>query len=960
MLNGSKRELRLALGMRGGVSLAVWIGGACVEIDELRRSATQSDQAADEYGFWAQLTTATGYDSVVVDVMAGASAGGLNGVLLAACQVYGVPFNSIRSTWLDVGSTEKLVRTTSTERACEPAELRWLSLFRGDGHMFRAIVDALTELVDGIDDTQRPGRPPRIDLHLSATHVEPIVRPVRSPADEQLNERRFATGFRFRSPDQPWLPSDFPRYAAPDQAGRAAFVGHVNRLALAARTTSSYPGAFEAASVRSSRQASFASPDPLLIAGIGVDMAGIFADRSVDGSFVVADGGIVDNIPLRRALEAVAAAPAAGPTDRFLVYLHPGTPTASTLDAGGGARTEQRRRSVASVLKATIGAKVLGEDISGDIAAIDDHNRAIDRAVAVRRSKFGALIDRDRLMSSSDDDRLSYLTHRDAEDCRMIRELLSDPVGFLGHDPFPSIAGVDDVRWRSPLADYELQQLDALDEALYDAMASRLPEWRSSGESATGASVFLTGALPVMRVTQALLEWTRHVEATNPAVASAVKQVLYRVLAFCDAGIERPRRLAWVALFSNSHHNSDDTRDIDDMGGLVTSTVASLKSLTQRTADETAALSAALLTGDDGVLADLLNQCLRRVDDMLAATSAGDADGAATTAVDLRYAIAQNVLVPQAEVLRGAGVPRPTQDGTLQPGEYLHRVLAGDTPITMETLAALEIACYPEHATGTPGRRPIDFVRLSAANRTPLARHFTALHADATERGRWWDPATPDWADQQGIHVDLKLAGNELANFSAFLRDEWRANDWMWGRLDAVPTLIDLMVTPAAILRGTGTHQDRLTAIRQMVVGSPDETLDNLGAELWAEHEAAIVDELRAIEDGGSTLEHTRQALVARRQWEILDHELPGDGPVQSRIENYRVGAERITDRQYRAEIRQRLQEIINAASQVLLATTSANGVDRYGTPDKPTLRGRVLRRAVRWAGRFGTGRMIK
>jgi hypothetical protein len=28
------RELRLALGMRGGVSLAVWIGGACAEIDD--------------------------------------------------------------------------------------------------------------------------------------------------------------------------------------------------------------------------------------------------------------------------------------------------------------------------------------------------------------------------------------------------------------------------------------------------------------------------------------------------------------------------------------------------------------------------------------------------------------------------------------------------------------------------------------------------------------------------------------------------------------------------------------------------------------------------------------------------------------------------------------------------------------------------------------------------------------
>jgi hypothetical protein len=34
-MNGGT-ELRLALGMRGGVSLAVWIGGAVAEIDRLR------------------------------------------------------------------------------------------------------------------------------------------------------------------------------------------------------------------------------------------------------------------------------------------------------------------------------------------------------------------------------------------------------------------------------------------------------------------------------------------------------------------------------------------------------------------------------------------------------------------------------------------------------------------------------------------------------------------------------------------------------------------------------------------------------------------------------------------------------------------------------------------------------------------------------------------------------------
>jgi hypothetical protein len=42
-----KRELRLALGMRGGVSLAIWIGGACSEIDRVRRADTGRGDFSD-------------------------------------------------------------------------------------------------------------------------------------------------------------------------------------------------------------------------------------------------------------------------------------------------------------------------------------------------------------------------------------------------------------------------------------------------------------------------------------------------------------------------------------------------------------------------------------------------------------------------------------------------------------------------------------------------------------------------------------------------------------------------------------------------------------------------------------------------------------------------------------------------------------------------------------------------
>lgn len=102
-----KPELRLALAMRGGVSLAVWMGGACSEVDRVRR-ALDADRPPSTY---SQVLVAAGYGSVAVDVLAGASAGGLNSALLSCSVVYGMPFDArIRDLWLRLGDIARLRR----------------------------------------------------------------------------------------------------------------------------------------------------------------------------------------------------------------------------------------------------------------------------------------------------------------------------------------------------------------------------------------------------------------------------------------------------------------------------------------------------------------------------------------------------------------------------------------------------------------------------------------------------------------------------------------------------------------------------------------------------------------------------------------------------------------------------------------------------------------------------------
>ena len=68
-----RQEIRLGLVMNGGVSLAIWMGGVTVEINRL----INRDPV---YGDVLDLMNSI----VRVDVIAGASAGGINGAMLAA------------------------------------------------------------------------------------------------------------------------------------------------------------------------------------------------------------------------------------------------------------------------------------------------------------------------------------------------------------------------------------------------------------------------------------------------------------------------------------------------------------------------------------------------------------------------------------------------------------------------------------------------------------------------------------------------------------------------------------------------------------------------------------------------------------------------------------------------------------------------------------------------------------
>ena len=206
---------------------------------------------------------------------------------------------------------------------------------------------------------------------------------------------------------------------------------------------------------------------------------------------------------------------------------------------------------------------------------------------------------------------------------------------------------------------------------------------------------------------------------------------------------------------------------------------------------------------------------------------------------DVLSAIAATIASIEVEV-----VPVGHED----PGARLNTVLAGTVPPPGRSVfTALEVACLEEHEAGLPGSRPVTFSRMSAGGATPIGGSFRALLGDAPSMD-WIDNAV--LAEPVAIPVSQKLAGNELKNFSAFLNERWRRNDWMWGRLDAVPTLVEMLVTSQTMVdaarhelasRSVPEAADALLErLHAIVVGSPDRAAEDPASSWPAFRDAAV------------------------------------------------------------------------------------------------------------------------
>src|ERR1043166_8571158 len=116
-----EKELRIALVCYGGVSLAVYMHGITKEIWRLAKAsqATHSSDpdeaetiAADSIYARLLLDIAAEADTdlrIIVDILAGASAGGINAIFLSQAIATGQALDPLTDLWLDSADVDALI-----------------------------------------------------------------------------------------------------------------------------------------------------------------------------------------------------------------------------------------------------------------------------------------------------------------------------------------------------------------------------------------------------------------------------------------------------------------------------------------------------------------------------------------------------------------------------------------------------------------------------------------------------------------------------------------------------------------------------------------------------------------------------------------------------------------------------------------------------------------------------------
>ena len=376
-----EKELRLALVCYGGVSLAVYMHGVTKEFQKLVRASCfyhrlpdpadrqdktyndindDPDRETDTEVVYFDLLKEVGQEldlRVFIDVIAGASAGGINGVMLARALAHDLPLDAHREMWLEKADITALMDEKAIAGKWSKVFLRpffwdinerWLRRIAPDFEMREKLSTFLRsrwfkppfsgQLMSNMlmDACQAMGVPQsrsasllplghKLDLFVSVTDFYGFEQtiPLHDPPVVSEREHRHILKFQYFRHSDGEIASDFD-------------MSHVPGLVFAARATSSFPGAFppvqinEIDRVLNERGEDWPHREDFIARKFKtmIDLG----HNPLTSSFV--DGSVLNNKPFAEAVAALADRPAYREVDRRVIYIDP-DPEGAGPDHGG-------------------------------------------------------------------------------------------------------------------------------------------------------------------------------------------------------------------------------------------------------------------------------------------------------------------------------------------------------------------------------------------------------------------------------------------------------------------------------------------------------------------------------------------------------------------------------------------------------------------------------------------------
>ena len=400
------QEVRLAVVMYGGVSLAIYMNGVTQELYHLvRATAPKGDDSGTALFSDAELSpTEKVYrklgqmirrgekvkqevsprDAIrtrfVIDILSGTSAGGINAIFLSKALANNRSIGQLTDLWVTQGDIKLLLNDGGSTVQDGKVRIRpgnppgsLLNSTRMYYYLLKAF-DGMDERIEtgGHAPVEQSPYVDELDLFVTATDINGVSLPLKL-SDKVVYERRHRRDFHF----------SYRTTAVADEERNDFRPDNNPFLAFTARCTSSFPFAFEPMCLRDidavCRQIPYypeskfgSSRNPWKQFAKDLPAEG---DMALPNRFF-GDGGYLDNRPFSYAIDVLTKRQADMPVDRKLIYIEPSPEHPERVDDKEGAfrKPDAIENGIAALMKIP-----RHEPIREDLQRVLELNNSIDR-----------------------------------------------------------------------------------------------------------------------------------------------------------------------------------------------------------------------------------------------------------------------------------------------------------------------------------------------------------------------------------------------------------------------------------------------------------------------------------------------------------------------------------------------------------------------------------------------------